>query len=360
MKRLFVLVFLLVAARADAEVCQRYSRKYATATTIDFCLKTYNSGASNDNEKLQLKVDATFAAGDIKIAKDEGAEANIGTLPTDEGSCYSMPLTGTELTAARVYIATIDQTSPKIWIDWCGIIETYGNASAQNATPDVNVVSLADDSITAASIAASAIGASEIAADAIGASEIASDAIGAAEVADGAIDAATLAADTITAAKIATDAIGASEIATDAIGAAEIAADAIGASEIATDAIGAAEVAANTINDSELADTLTVAITGNITGNLSGSIGSLGTTAKADVNGEVLDVLGTDTFAELSALPGASPTILQMLQWVYQVSAFKLEQTSSSLVIRKRDGTTLLGTSTTADNGTTTTRGIFQ
>lgn len=75
---------------------------------------------------------ATFAAGDVKIGKDEGAEANIGTLPTDRGQTYSMPFTATELTAARVIAIIKDQTSPPLWRDLVLVIETYGHPSAQH------------------------------------------------------------------------------------------------------------------------------------------------------------------------------------------------------------------------------------
>lgn len=149
MKRVLGLLFLLLffASHASAQ-CQYYRRKYNTAATIDFCLKTYNSSAANDNEKLQLKVDAAPTTGEIKLAKDEGAEANCstgsGACVTDEGSCYSMALTSTEMTAARVYVTVIDATSPKVWIDWCGLIETFGNASANDPIPDVNVATNSD------------------------------------------------------------------------------------------------------------------------------------------------------------------------------------------------------------------------
>ena len=104
---------------------QLHLRKYNQATTINFNLF--------DLDGVDMSVAATFAAGDIKIMKDEGAEANTGSTPTDEGSGYSLALTATEMTAARVMIHLIDQTATKVWLDTSIVIETYGNASATHA-----------------------------------------------------------------------------------------------------------------------------------------------------------------------------------------------------------------------------------
>lgn len=101
-----------------------YLRKYGVETTLDFPLYT-TDGAS-------LKTDAVHAAGDTKIMKDEGAEANTTNGFVDEGQGYSIPLSATEMQAARIMIHVVDQTSPKVWIDESLIVETYGNASAQH------------------------------------------------------------------------------------------------------------------------------------------------------------------------------------------------------------------------------------
>ena len=117
-----------------------YQRKYAEAATLDFCLYELDG--------TDLVATAAYAAGDVKIMKDEGAEANTTNSFTDEGTGYSLVLTATEMTAARVVLYIIDQTSPKIWLDRCLVIETYGHASAQHAfdldtaTQNVNVASI--------------------------------------------------------------------------------------------------------------------------------------------------------------------------------------------------------------------------
>jgi len=101
-------------------------RKYGVAATVLFPLIA--RGLSD------LKAGATFAAGDVKIIKDEGASANTTNLPTDEGNgWYSLVLTATEMQLARGALTVVDQSAPKIWEDQAFAVETYGNASAQHA-----------------------------------------------------------------------------------------------------------------------------------------------------------------------------------------------------------------------------------
>ena len=99
--------------------------KYNQSKTITFDLVAPDG--------VDLITNATFAAGDIVIMKDEGAEANTTNLPTDEGTGYSLVLTATEMSAARVRLYIIDQTGTKVWLDVSIGIETYGNASAEHA-----------------------------------------------------------------------------------------------------------------------------------------------------------------------------------------------------------------------------------
>lgn len=141
-----ILLILTILVATPALACDHYVRKYATAATLDFCLW--------ETDATDLMGTATITAGEVKIAKDEGAEANCstgsGACVTDEGTCYSIALTSTEMTAARVYVTVID-TAAKTFLDKCLIVETFGNASAQFATPDVNVV--AADGVATGSVA---------------------------------------------------------------------------------------------------------------------------------------------------------------------------------------------------------------
>lgn len=101
-----------------------FLRPFGQATTLDFAL--------HELDGVDLRVDATFAAGDVVLSADEGAEGNVGTLPTDEGTGYSLPLTAAELTAARLIIYLVDQTIPNVWLPDHLIVETYGHPDSQH------------------------------------------------------------------------------------------------------------------------------------------------------------------------------------------------------------------------------------
>jgi len=124
-----------------------FERKYGVETTIDFTLF--------ETDGVDFKTDAAHAAGDSIIMKDEGAEANTTNGFVDEGNGYSITLTAAEMQAARITVYLIDQSSPKVWLDTSLVVETYGNAAAQHAfdrdqaTPDVNVAEISDDSTAA-------------------------------------------------------------------------------------------------------------------------------------------------------------------------------------------------------------------
>jgi len=121
--------------------------KYNQAKTIYFSLYEIDG--------IDLSIAATFAAGDIKIMKDEGAEANTTNLPTDEGQGYSLVLTAAEMSAARLKIYIVDQTATKVWLDTTVALESYGNASAEHAfdldtaTASADVVSISGDTTAA-------------------------------------------------------------------------------------------------------------------------------------------------------------------------------------------------------------------
>lgn len=206
MKKLILALCFALASPLPALACDSVPAPYGVETTIDFCLHI------KDDTVGAVKVEnAVHASGDTYLMKDEGAEANTTNGFTDEGSCYSIVLTATELTAKRVLLNIEDQ-STKTWADKCIRVLTYGNSNSY-----------------------------------------------------------------------------------------------------------------------------------------------YGASVKADV----VAALSTDTYAELSAVPGSTPTIVQMLQWVYQLMKFKLTQTATTATTFKDNGSTTLGTSTTSDDGTTFTRGEY-
>jgi len=124
---------------------RKYGVLLTTARAISFDLFKVDG--------IDLEPAATFAAGDIKISKDGGAEANITNLPTDEGQGYRLILTVAELTASRVRISIVDQTATKVWLDISIMVETYGHASAMHTFDlDTALVTLAAATHTGAVI----------------------------------------------------------------------------------------------------------------------------------------------------------------------------------------------------------------
>lgn len=86
---------------------------------------------------------------------------------------------------------------------------------------------------------------------------------------------------------------------------------------------------------------------------------ALGTQAKADVNAEVLDVIATDTFAEASAVPAATSTLKDKINWLFALARNKVTQTATTQLLRNDADSATIGTSTVSDDGTTFTRGEY-
>lgn len=96
------------------------------------------------------------------------------------------------------------------------------------------------------------------------------------------------------------------------------------------------------------------------TDDVPGLIAALNNVSTAEVNAEVLDVMNTDTFAEMGAgAPPASPTFQQMVHWLYTYFRNKRTQTATTVTIRNDADDGTLATSTVNDDGTTFTKGEF-
>lgn len=89
-------------------------------------------------------------------------------------------------------------------------------------------------------------------------------------------------------------------------------------------------------------------ISGSIT-----TLDGLNNISTAQVNTEVLDVLTVDTFAELSAVPAATSTIVDKLNWLFAVGRNKITQTATTQLVRNDADAGTIGTSTVSDDGTT-------
>lgn len=109
-----------------------YMRKYGTGTGADIYINIPKAGSANH----AVGADWTPAGGDVKISKDGGAAANIGTLPTavamGNSAIWKFVFTDAELQAAFVAV-TVSDSATKAVDDTGFSIETYGNASAQHA-----------------------------------------------------------------------------------------------------------------------------------------------------------------------------------------------------------------------------------
>jgi len=108
---------------------------------------------------------------------------------------------------------------------------------------------------------------------------------------------------------------------------------------------------------------------GNQTANITGTIttvtnltnaptsGDLTATMKASVNAEVLDVLSTDTFAELGAVPAATSSLKDKITYMFMWFRNKSTQTSTTRLLRNDADNATVATETVSDDGTTYTKG---
>lgn len=141
MKSMFAIASLIFATilPVDDSWAEVYLRPFGMPTTIDFCLYTPTASA--------LFTTASFSAGEVKIMKDEGNEANTTNLPVDEGNCYSILLTAAEMSAQRIMLQFID-TPTATWLDKTVIVETTGITSALGAMTGSGAVSVYNAAIS--------------------------------------------------------------------------------------------------------------------------------------------------------------------------------------------------------------------
>lgn len=88
------------------------------------------------------------------------------------------------------------------------------------------------------------------------------------------------------------------------------------------------------------------------------SVSALGTQAKADVNAEVVDVMATDTHAEIGQeTPAATQSYAKMIGYLYKSWRNKKTQTSSTWSLFNDDAATVDQKATVSDDSTTATKG---
>lgn len=126
--------------------------KYNTAT--DFYIPMVKRGVVD----LAVSADWTPATGDVKLSKDGGTDANIGTLPSAPASTtakWKFTFTGSEL-SCKILMVTVIDSATKAVEDQSFIIHTYGHASAMYPTLPADVLAINGNATSAINLANSA------------------------------------------------------------------------------------------------------------------------------------------------------------------------------------------------------------
>jgi len=287
-------------------------RKYGTGTGADVYVTHIKRGVVD----FAVGADWTPAAGDVKVSKDGGVAANIGTLPTaiamGNTAIWKYVFADAELQAAFLKV-TISDSATKAVEDDDFTIETYGNASALHAFD-------LDDAQPTVDIASGGIIVGAFAASSITAAAIATDAIDADALADGAITALTFAAGAIDAAAIAADAIGSSELAASAVTEIQAGLSTLDAAGVRT-AVGLASA------------------------NLDTQLDAVATPA---------DIL-TTALTEAYAADGVAPTLSQLL-FLVLAALTEFAISGTTITAKKLDGVTTAATYTLDDGTNPTSR----
>jgi hypothetical protein len=111
-----------------------------------------------------------------------------------------------------------------------------------------------------------------------------------------------------------------------------------------------AEVDANRLNWANIDGPTT-------TVSLSGTTIAWNASWDAEVQSEVVDALTVDTYAEVSAVPAATSSLKDKINWLFSLARNKITQTATTSTLRNDADSGNISTSTVADDGTTATRG---
>lgn len=192
---------------------------------------TFTVALVEQANRPQFKANPSLAVGDVKISKDNGALANITTLPTvapASSRLVQVALDATEMTADRIDVQFVDAAGA----EWDECIITINTTAVtvddlvRSTTPantlDVSAAGNAGidwgniaNPTTAQNLSGTNIDTDQVVASVSGAVGSVTGAVG--SIAAGGIAAAAFAAGAIDAAAIAANAIGASELAADAV-----------------------------------------------------------------------------------------------------------------------------------------------
>jgi hypothetical protein len=103
-----------------------FLRKYGTGTGADVIIPIIKRGVVD----FAVTADWTPASGDVKVSKDGGTEANIGTLPVINGTVgWKFVFSDAELQCKSLTVRVVDSATKAVE-DQFFVVETYGHASA--------------------------------------------------------------------------------------------------------------------------------------------------------------------------------------------------------------------------------------
>lgn len=268
----------------------------------------------------------------VQISKNGGAFADTTNAASEiANGWYKVALTATETNTDGAMILRATGTGADEWRD------VHEVAASRPA----NVVSIANNAITAAAIATDAIGAAELASDAV--AEIQSGLMLASSY-SAPPSAATIAAavwDYLTSAASTVGSLG--KLLVDNL-------NATVGSRLASASYTAPPSAAD--NATAVRSELTTEL-----GCLDAAMTSRATPAQ--VNAEVVDVLSVDTYAEPGAVPAATSSLKDKIGWLFMLARNKRNTTGSADAVRNDADSATVATAALSDSGTTFSRGKY-
>jgi hypothetical protein len=328
-----------------------FLRKYGTGTGADVIIPIIKRGVVD----FAVTADWTPASGDVKVSKDGGTEANIGTLPVINGTVgWKFVFSDAELQCKSLTVRVVDSATKAVE-DQFFVVETYGHASAMFVV-DFSTAAFGAVMPTTAgrTLAVSAAGAVEL--DSATATQI--DTIEAALT--------TLGSDSTTVERSVSD--------TNAITFSWPVSDATitGTASLNNGSYGAVAGAIAFLRTETGRHYYTLAynvadrpaaegqvrykfVDGTYTGYV--VLRTVNLVTAAQVNAQVLDVLSVDTFGELSSPPAATSSLKDKLGWLFMWARNRSTQSATQRKLYADDATTIVSTETVGDDGTTFTKG---
>lgn len=99
-------------------------------------------------------------------------------------------------------------------------------------------------------------------------------------------------------------------------------------------------------------------VASSTTDTISAQIDALNDLSAAEVNAEMVDVLSTDIYTEITTIPSASTTLSNMLSFLFTLNRNKVEHNRGDTIEKlfADDETTEIGRTTLTDDGTTATK----